>query len=498
MSVGIGWLLLQPHLGLTLRAGPNTADNPIDFVQPTELRDPRPWLSGGELVLTTGLGLDFDDFGDYVRRLAEVGVAALGFGTGLSYDQIPREMLASADAVGLPLLEVPFTTPFAAVGRAVNARLAEQEYEMVRRASATQVRITRAALRGGVESIVRELATATRTAVAYIDGRSERVISYPPSAAELVDHLADLGDRRVASATFKTAGRTVTVQSVSHAGVLIGHLVVEASRSLEGVELVLIGHALSLVTLELEKLYRLRSERNNLGSKVFSLLLDGRLQADEAVESLADAVGELDSIRVLHIETAHPSESLAALDTALGSRQRPLYTRATNQFLTVILSGDDTVSDVGEFLAEVPNGIRAGLSAPERLGNVGRALHQAKHALTMSSDRDRVVEFDATHGTLLLQSPEVRSALALIASSTVAVLADYDRENATHLVGSLRAFLESNGHWEAAAASLNVHRHTLRGRIDKVEQLLGIDLADARIRAEILLALLLSYESIVS
>jgi len=54
---------------------------------------------------------------------------------------------------------------------------------------------------------------------------------------------------------------------------------------------------------------------------------------------------------------------------------------------------------------------------------------------------------------------------------------------------SLQAFLERNARWEAAAAELFVHRHTLRYRMRKVEELTGRDLTSARDRMELFLAL---------
>ncbi|TDD17024.1 PucR family transcriptional regulator, partial [Nonomuraea diastatica] len=57
------------------------------------------------------------------------------------------------------------------------------------------------------------------------------------------------------------------------------------------------------------------------------------------------------------------------------------------------------------------------------------------------------------------------------------------------LVESLRAYLESNGHWDAAAQRLGVHRHTLRYRMKRVAELLGRDLDDPGVRAELWFAL---------
>ena len=54
---------------------------------------------------------------------------------------------------------------------------------------------------------------------------------------------------------------------------------------------------------------------------------------------------------------------------------------------------------------------------------------------------------------------------------------------------SLQAFLRHNARWETAAAELYVHRHTLRYRMKKVEELTGRDLASSFDRMEFWLAL---------
>ena len=49
------------EVGLELAAGAEHAEAPVRWVHISELRDPTPWLSGGELLLTTGLQLDTEE-----------------------------------------------------------------------------------------------------------------------------------------------------------------------------------------------------------------------------------------------------------------------------------------------------------------------------------------------------------------------------------------------------------------------------------------------------
>jgi purine catabolism regulator len=75
---------------------------------------------------------------------------------------------------------------------------------------------------------------------------------------------------------------------------------------------------------------------------------------------------------------------------------------------------------------------------------------------------------------------------------TEAVLAPidaYDRDHGGDLLASLTAFLRHNARWEPAAEELYVHRHTLRYRMRKVEELTGRDLASSFDRMELWIAL---------
>ncbi|MEU6429973.1 PucR family transcriptional regulator [Microbispora sp. NPDC046973] len=114
-----------------------------------------------------------------------------------------------------------------------------------------------------------------------------------------------------------------------------------------------------------------------------------------------------------------------------------------------------------------------------------RALDQARRALVSASPVARFSEL-AGRGLLSLLDP---AAAASFAAAILAPLREYGSR--ADLVESLRAYLASNGHWDAAAQRLGVHRHTLRYRMKRVSELLGRDLDDPAVRAELWIALCL-------
>jgi len=81
------------------------------------------------------------------------------------------------------------------------------------------------------------------------------------------------------------------------------------------------------------------------------------------------------------------------------------------------------------------------------------------------------------------------SQLRLFCDSVLSPLEDATGEYGDELLRSLETFIEQNGQWERAARELYCHRHTLRYRIRRVEQLTGRDLSSARDRIEFWLAL---------
>ncbi|WP_406335437.1 PucR family transcriptional regulator [Streptomyces sp. NBC_00203] len=64
-----------------------------------------------------------------------------------------------------------------------------------------------------------------------------------------------------------------------------------------------------------------------------------------------------------------------------------------------------------------------------------------------------------------------------------------DAAHGTDYVPTLHAWLEHQGNIRTAAEQLHVHANTLRYRLTKIEQTVGIDLADPDIRLVLALQL---------
>src|ERR671918_710280 len=170
---------LVDELGLELAAGGEGADAPVRWVHISELTDPTPWLSGGELLLTTGIQLESEERQrEFVRLLSGRQLAGLGFGTGFNHQELPEALVDEANGLGFPVFEVPYEVPFIALPEKAFTRLVNEQYEVLQRGIAIHKRLERLVLEErGLDEVVRALAATTGGAVWVLSARGDTIAS---------------------------------------------------------------------------------------------------------------------------------------------------------------------------------------------------------------------------------------------------------------------------------------------------------------------------------
>jgi PucR family transcriptional regulator, purine catabolism regulatory protein len=197
-----------------------------------------------------------------------------------------------------------------------------------------------------------------------------------------------------------------------------------------------------------------------------------------------DGVGLPDGdLRAAVVAAVHADELAADLAGALpDALTRVVETGEERAVELAVPVGVDVAAVLRTLAPARPAGIGIGV----RPGALAVSLRQARSALPESRITGRHVHAaDIARAQLLAAVPRER-----LQAYADAVLGPLDAsERAAELVRTLTAFLEHNGHWEAAAAALQVHRHTVRNRIAAVEELTGRRMSSAHDRQELWLAL---------
>ncbi|MFD5099720.1 PucR family transcriptional regulator [Streptomyces albidochromogenes] len=524
-------LVHHSALKLTVRAGEDRLDTPVRWAHVSELPDPVPYMEGGELLLVTAVKLEAEDpevMRQYVRRLAGAGVVGLGFAIGVHYDDIPQALVDAATQEGLPLLEVPRRTPFLAISKAVSAANAADQYRAVTAGFEAQRELTKAALSGdGPGDLLARLASHVNGWAALYDMSGAVVASAPDwaarRAARLTADVERLRERPAPASSVVGGGGAdgdaeaddrVELQSLGAGRRVRGVLAVGTGAPLGTAERYAVHSAIALLTLTTERSRSLQAAEQRLGAAVLRMLLAGepdhaRAVAGELYGALLDA-----PFRLLIAEpAAADAEGAPAATDPLGALADAMESAAlrAGEPVLVVPDGERLVvlaADGGEAVeaclaqTEALRGDSArphepadaddlvvGLSAPAGPITAVGAYKQAEQALSVARRRGRALveheELAAGSVMQLLADDAVRS----FADGTLRALHEHDAKGRGDLIASLRAWLSRHGQWDAAAADLGVHRHTLRYRMRRVEEILGRSLDDADVRMELWLAL---------
>jgi purine catabolism regulator len=486
MALTLAALAAEPSLGLRVLTGSDALSKPIGWVHPTELTDPQAFLEGGELLLTTGLALDELTSAAYVQRLVEAGVAGVGFGVGLSHDTVPAALVDAAAEAGLPLLEVPKRTPFIAITRAVSRAVAADEYASLVRTGRGQQELTRAAVgRGGPGAVVRRLAKVTGGWVLLLDAAGKVTEAAPASARAVdlrgqVEHLR--GGTRLASSGVRVGEREFVVQALDTR--TPGYLAVGFETVMDAAEGYLVNTAASLLSLAQEQNREQGVALRRIRTGLAELLSAG--QGEVATHSMTTLWGAAPELpwTVLVLVGGKPARRAAfeTLDAESATAAEPVFFAELRDSLVVI------TGSAAEPAARFP-GIHTGSAQCSSTVDFELARSRAEQAARAAqSERIPLLRFAdyAGRGLLELVAPDAATAFA---ETLLSPLRRHDDTGRGDLLASLRCWLENHGHWDHTASVLGIHRHTLRNRIRKVEELTGRSLDAPGVRAEFWLAL---------
>ncbi|RZQ62571.1 PucR family transcriptional regulator [Amycolatopsis suaedae] len=482
MALTVGGLVAIESLRLRVLAGHGALDRPIGWVHSTELADPTAFLDGGELLLTTGLAPARDADG-YVRRLVGAGVAGIGFGSGINHDEVPAALVEAAEAAGLPLFDVPRRTPFIAITKAVSAAVAADEYAALIRTGRAQRRLTRAAVgRSGPSATVRALAGEVDGWVLLLDTEGRPVHASPAASRDRSRSLEPLLARlrsgtRLGSVVDTVGEDEVFVQALATRS--RSFLAVGRPATLEPADRTIVNTAASLLALALEGDQASGRAVRRLRGAILDLLLAGRTEA--ALAAWRELPGAV---------PAQPWTVVALLGPP---RLRAAVVDAVDTFEGARLAGERDGAALLLMPATVPpqgmDGMHAGVSEPVPPGRLAEAWDQARQAAAAARAAGEPLLRFADHAGVGLLSLLPADAAEGFANGLLAPLRAHDLTGRGDLVESLRCWLSEHGHWDAAAERLGVHRHTLRNRMRKIEELTGRSLNAPGVRAELWLAL---------
>jgi purine catabolism regulator len=537
---------LLRDLDVRLLSGERSLHLPVRWVHISELLDPTPWLSGGELLLTTGMQLETPaQAREFVVRLADHHLAGLGFGTGFKHAAVPGPLLEAAAEREFPVFEVPYEVPFIAVTEAAFTQLVNEQYAVLRRALAAQERLERMVLsERGLDALVGALSTLIGAAVVVFDSRGEPLQQHafrraiePGALQTLRDEVRERARRREARAFMPSLvdgnqGLGLPVASdgapgagaAGAAGAAPGRapeawlVALKDAGPLSDFDRLVLHQAVTIVALELLRSRVAGDTERRLAGDVLDAIVSGELTGAELARRLAP-FGLSDRVAAVVLTRSGegrvaPAAVEGALWAALREEATPALVASVGPLACALVAAapEEELFALGERVVaaasasgELTGSVQAGIGRAVAAADARRSFHEARCALEAlglgvaavadgangsgAARSSRVATYKDLGSFQLLLSLQDEEALRLFCDSILGPIEASEGHYGGELMRSLEAFIEENGQWERAARRLYCHRHTLRYRIRRVEELTGRNLSSARDRIEFWLAL---------
>lgn len=468
--------------------GAELLDRSVRWVHTSELAEAPYLLKGGELLLTTGLGIaGRGPLGEaaYVAALTENGAAALALELGWTYQEAPAALVEACREHALPLVVLRRVFPFVEITEQVQSAILERAAAGARQERDVRQVLTDALLEGAGPQELTALLSSVVSAPVVVTTADGALVS----AAGL--------DPGSSAPRGRPVSRRDVVLLDRHWGQIA---VLPPARADDPGVVAACGYGAEALGLAL-----LRSAAGGDHDD------RRRHLVDDLAERRWRSSGELVArARVLGLLFTAAGPYVALLVTDLGSADVDAVVRAT---VGALPPGAALVADAGEDVVavlrttSVTTAARSVLRAAEaagagaarviagtvvdRLEDVDRSIARARAALALATGGDRVVSAAVLTAELLLAGVRDHEFARHLVREQIGPLIAHDSAHGTELVATLRVYLAYSSSKVATSAVLRIRRQTLYGRLKRIEELVG-DIAAPHRHTALVLAVALA------
>jgi purine catabolism regulator len=476
-------------------------DRVVRWVHTNERAEVPSLLKGGELLLTSGLGLvdqGPDAQAQYVKQLADRHVTALALELGWSFSDIPEPLLEAARRCDLPLIALHEVVPFVEITEEIQGRIVDRQLTELRQERDVQSRFNAVLLREtGLAGVMETLA-----------GLTASVAVLKTMSGEIVAVAGATGDAEVDRSRLQHSASAPVTLIDEEWGRLHVLLPVSCEATVFHAAL---AHGANAIALALLRSGRTVPLKDRLSRELLEDLIAGRFQSRPDLEARIGLLGPGFSPRQPVVGIAlgdyvpeHLSIALHATRSAAAEVGGGLVADVDGVLLGVLAAtnvhntqslADALLDRIDEAMVKRGAAIQAKLALGSVVNSaelVGRSLCDAREALALARELGMPHRAVTSHGLaadrLLASVIDQRELVAFVDEELGALIA-YDRQHGSELLKTLWTYLASGASKSATAAALHVRRQSLYQRLDKISGLIGEGLNDPERRVSLTLAL---------
>lgn len=451
-------------------------------------------LTGGELILSSGVTLAYSpslqrSIFPIMERKASAG---LMLALGSHIREVPEGMLNEANRFGIPLMTIPWEVNFRDITQVLLTRIVREQYRLLEDAESINRSLFQVAVnRGSLQDVCNRLVELTGHPSAIVD----------PSHRLVVHSLGERRDPLFPEFFLGNPGESLAKPQIENLGTISGRWAIKApvfiTSRLQGFLVVDTGHdkaarfegmvveaatlVVALIIAQNEEIERIRASRER--DALVSLIEGHHTPAKIA------ALGPLPQgpyrLMLLDIEGG-----VVEMDRRLIRRTiEPLVPHAriseyANQFVVLLpRSRQNSQRSIAEALQKgldnASCAARISASSPfAALADVQKAYAEAQEAIAVGRAVNPAGRLFFAEDSVALRrfAKSLDGRLSAEGGGRLKCLILHDASHRSDLVRTLDCFLAANQNLATAARQLDIHRHTLAYRLERIIELLGTPL----------------------
>ncbi|QBP41284.1 PucR family transcriptional regulator [Paenisporosarcina antarctica] len=492
-------------------AGSKGLTRQVKWTHILEVKEFESLINGGELILTTGVGLQLDlpTQHKYLKSLIDKNAAGICIEIGTYFKEIPFELTQLANEHDFPIIIFEKIVKFVDITQDLHTHIINQHHQMLTQLDTLSRKFIGLSLApNGILKILQELHNYFQEGVLFITDDSKSYY-YPSEIGNLETAIRGYIEKSELDNTEKI---TLTIDDdifalmpVRGLGQTWGYLCLQMKQQLsnELFFLILDRAALAIAQILL-RIKTIEERRQNMEDEIVRNLMKGREYEQDDIHTYLPTANSKMYFRIFLIQMDFPEISIVEEDWEEVKLQRAMLVRTLfkrHGFFPAVSSGKSEISVIASFIADdclkgetekFSQIIRSITEMKEQsyldgssctfgisrvykdLVQVKEGYKEAKEVFKMYGSKITKTYFYENLGIYrLLLTLKNSGYLEDYINDYLNVVLDYDKKMESTLFYTLCVYLECNGVKNETADRLFIVRQTLYNRLDKLESILG-------------------------
>ncbi|OEH93626.1 PucR family transcriptional regulator [Bacillus solimangrovi] len=505
-------------------AGKHGQENLVRWLVTLELLDDIDHLQEGELLLTTAYDLHShpEMKHNLIQKLSQQKLSGIMIQTGYYLEHIPDELIQAAEHLQFPIIEIPKTIPFSSITRSVHQQIMNSQFTQLKYSQEVYEVLTEIAKNNeGLISFAQSISSLIQADIAFFDNNFNKLCSAISHFTTdmtsiqqiIIEESFDQLDHDDIRQHALTENETLIIKKIHSQESIYGYLIAIREEPLTQLEEIAVNHTATIAALEFIKLLKLEEKDIQLKADFLELVLTGNYEDDLTVYSKAEALGynltpndtcvailKFDNLPTDNEErkkTEHHVQQLI-LKQLQDHAIEPLFKRMDQQLVMLLTNYYPHRVSIQEMLENVSMQILGTyeMTLSIGIGNYYHHFHDYRYSYKEAQEALYIIKSVWKNNKCLHYGELGLYKLLLPLLENKPLIQDYYESilggviQNEKLLETLYVYLEDM-RMNNAAETLFIHRHTLKYRINKIEELTKRRFDKFQDRVELELALII-------